>query len=345
MQVRIALLGAGAMGNRHIKAIENVVEAKLVAIVDPSPIAKKISSDKQIPYYEFFKDMLDTELLDAVIIATPTERHHKDLMMVLDHGFHVLIEKPITSTFEQAKEAILLADNKGCKVLVGHQRRYYPCAKVARDIVRFGSIGSLVSVIGQWNTRKDDAYYKSKWRKEPEAGPILTNLVHEIDLLRFICGEIEAVSAVVAHHDQCFAKEDAVAIIIQFTNNALGSFVMSDRTPSPWTWEMALGENVKFPKTNQNVIRFMGTNGSLEFPNLMLWKYADSVGSWHSEIKCQPIKTPFIDAYVAQCKHFCSVVQGKEAPAVDGFSGAQSLKATLAVVESSKSGNRITGIF
>ena len=120
---------------------------------------------------------------------------------------------------------------------------------------------------------------------------------------------------------------------------------MSDRTPSPWTWEMAIGENVKFPKTNQNVIRFMGTNGSLEFPNLMLWKYADSVGSWHSEIKCQPIKTPFIDAYVAQCKHFCSVVQGKEAPAVDGFSGAQSLKATLAVVESSKSGNRITGIF
>ena len=178
-KVRIALVGAGAAGTRHIEAIEKVEEAKLVAVVDPSPISEKISRDRQISHYKFAKDMLSTELVDAVVIATPTERHHKDIMLVLDHGLDVLVEKPITSTFGQAKEAILLADKRGCKVLVGHQRRHYPCAKVAREIVQSGRLGALVSVTGQWNTRKDDAYYAPEWRKQMEAGPILTNLIHE----------------------------------------------------------------------------------------------------------------------------------------------------------------------
>jgi predicted dehydrogenase len=198
-----------------------------------------------------------------------------------------------------------------------------------------------MAVTGQWTTKKDDEYYSQQWRREIAAGPILTNLIHEIDLLRFICGDIAAVSAEISHHDQNFPKEDVVALSMKFANQAVGTFLLSDRTPTPWTWEMALGENVKFPKTRQNSMRFMGTEGALDFPNLVLWTHTSKDGNWHDEIIPQPIEAPFIDAYIAQCTHLCAIVRGREAPIIDARNGSKSLDATLAAATSSATGKRI----
>ncbi|HCD80026.1 MAG TPA: oxidoreductase, partial [Alphaproteobacteria bacterium] len=218
---------------------------------------------------------------------------------------------------------------------------YYPCAARARDILQSGRIGKLIAVSGQWTTRKDDAYYEPDWRRDEAAGPILTNLIHEIDLLRFICGDIASVSAHVTHADQQFAKEDAVAISMGFANGAVGTFVLSDRTPSPWTWEMALGESVKFPRTGQNAIRFMGTKGALEFPNLVLWTHDESDGDWQKEIHPQGIETAFIDAYIVQCRHLCAVANGTETPRIDALNGSKSLEATLAAAVAASDGKQI----
>ena len=340
-KVRVGLIGAGSIGVRHMKAMEEVPEITLVAIADPSPAAVRIGEAQNIPIYLDAGAMLAQGGLDAVIIATPTERHHQDMMMALEARQTVLVEKPITATLAEADEVTRFAEQQGCHVLVGHQRRYYPCAAEARDIIAQGRIGKLMGVTGQWTTRKDDDYYSAAWRRDLKAGPILTNLIHEIDLLRFICGDIATVSAEVTHHDQEFDKEDAVAISMKFVNSAVGTFLLSDRTPTPWTWEMALGESVRFPKTGQNAIRFIGTEGALDFPNLTLWSHADSDGDWHDEIKAEQIKTPFVDAYIAQCRHLCAIVRGTETPIIDARNGSKSLAATLAAASSAASGRRV----
>ena len=340
-KVRVGLIGAGSIGVRHMKAMEEVPEITLVAIADPSPAAVRIGAAQNIPIYPDAGAMLAQGGLDAVIIATPTERHHQDMMMALEARQTVLVEKPITATLAEADEVTRFAEQQGCHVLVGHQRRYYPCAAEAREIIAQGRIGKLMGVTGQWTTRKDDDYYSAAWRRDLKAGPILTNLIHEIDLLRFICGDIATVSAEVTHHDQEFDKEDAVAISMKFVNSAVGTFLLSDRTPTPWTWEMALGESVRFPKTGQNAIRFIGTEGALDFPNLTLWSHADSDGDWHDEIKAEQIKTPFVDAYIAQCRHLCAIVRGTETPIIDARNGSKSLAATLAAASSAASGRRV----
>lgn len=340
-KVRVGLIGAGSIGVRHMKAIEEVPEITLIAIADPSPAAVRIGAAQNIPIYPDAGAMLAQGGLDAVIIATPTERHHQDMMMALEARQTVLVEKPITATLAEADEVTRFAEQQGCHVLVGHQRRYYPCAAEAREIIAQGRIGKLMGVTGQWTTRKDDDYYSAAWRRDVKAGPILTNLIHEIDLLRFICGDIATVSAEVTHHDQEFDKEDAVAISMKFVNSAVGTFLLSDRTPTPWTWEMALGESVRFPKTGQNAIRFLGTEGALDFPNLTLWSHADSDGDWHDEITAEQIKTPFVDAYIAQCRHLCAIVRGTEAPIIDARNGSKSLAATLAAASSAASGRRV----
>jgi len=340
-KVRVGLIGAGFVGTRHIKAMEDVAEITLAAIADPSPEANKIGMAKGVPVYSDAGAMLADSGIESVIIATPTERHYEDMMMALEARQTVLVEKPITATLAEADEVTRFAEQQGCHVLVGHQRRYYPCAAEAREIIAQGRIGKLMGVTGQWTTRKDDDYYSAAWRRDLKAGPILTNLIHEIDLLRFICGDIATVSAEVTHHDQEFDKEDAVAISMKFVNSAVGTFLLSDRTPTPWTWEMALGESLRFPKTGQNAIRFLGTEGALDFPNLTLWSHADSDGDWHDEIKAEQIKTPFVDAYIAQCRHLCAIVRGAETPIIDARNGSKSLAATLAAASSAASGKRV----
>lgn len=338
---RVGLVGAGSIGIRHIKAIDELELIELVAIADPAPAAATLAESRGLKAYADAESMLSKTDVDAVIISTPTERHYADLMMVLKHCKTVLVEKPITATMKEADEVTKYAAEHGCQVLVGHQRRYYPCAQIAREIVQNGRIGKLMGVSGQWTTRKDEDYFGPAWRRNFEAGPILTNLIHEIDLLRFICGDIASVSAEMTNHDQNFEKEDAVAISLKFANQAVGSFLLSDRTPSPWTWEMALGESVKFPRTGMNAIRFLGVEGALEFPNLVLWKHADDNGDWRQEIAPKVIKAPFIDAYVAQCEHLRAVAFGYEPPIIDALNGARSLDATLAAARAARSGTRI----
>ena len=244
---RIGLIGAGSIGARHIKAIDEVAHIELVAIADPSPAASSLAAARGIPVFVDADSMLSGADIEAVIIATPTERHHADVMTALKHRKTVLVEKPITATMAEADEVTRYAAAQGCKVLVGHQRRYYPCARTAREIIRSGRIGSLMAVSGQWTTRKDDEYYAPEWRRDIKAGPILTNLIHEIDILRYICGDITSVSAEITHHDQQFAKEDAVAISLKFANHAVGSFLLRTvrRHPGPGKWRSGRMRNFR----------------------------------------------------------------------------------------------------
>lgn len=177
---RIGLIGAGSIGTRHIKAIDELALIELVAIADPAPAAAKLAESRGLEAFADAESMLSKTEVDAVIIATPTERHHADLMMVLKYRKTVLVEKPITATTKEADEVTNYAAEQGCQVLVGHQRRYYPCAQIARDIIQNGRIGRLMAVSGQWTTRKDEDYFAPAWRRNFEAGPILTNLIHEI---------------------------------------------------------------------------------------------------------------------------------------------------------------------
>ena len=125
-KVRVGLIGAGSIGVRHMKAMGEVPEITLVAIADPSPAAVKIGAAQDIPIYPDAGAMLAQGDLDAVIIATPTERHHQDMMMALESRQTVLVEKPITATLAEADEVTRFAEQQGCHVLVGHQKALLP---------------------------------------------------------------------------------------------------------------------------------------------------------------------------------------------------------------------------
>jgi predicted dehydrogenase len=336
MSVRLALIGAGVIGKRHMAAIAATDGVRLVAIADPSP-SGEIGG---VPLFADATEMLAEMRPDGVIVATPTMHHQAPALAAMEAGAHVLIEKPITATLAEAEALTAKSTNTGINVLVGHHRRYYPMVHRAREIVQSGALGALVAVTGQWTVQKPDDYFLPDWRKTRAAGPVLTNLIHDMDTLRFICGEVASISAETSSI-RGFDKEDAAAVTIRFENGALGSFLLSDATPSPWAWEFATGENPVFPRSGLNACRFMGTKACLDFPNLTLWQHRPGEVGWNHLMKSTEIPLRLGDAFVAQCAHFCAVIRGDETPRITAQDATKTLEATLAVFEAAECGKRI----
>jgi len=340
-KARIALIGSGVIGKRHLLAMKSIDEVELVAIADPFPPAEALATEESVPYFSDNEKMLAQCKPDGVIVATPTEHHLDPTLASLEAGAHVLVEKPIMATVAEAEKAIQRSEQSGCHVLVGHQRRYYPQVHQAREIINSGKIGKLVAVSGQWCMRKHDEYYEPEWRKAWKAGPVLTNLIHEIDSLRYICGDLESIMAETTNVVQGYEKEDAAALLMRFTSGVLGSFVISDQAHSPWSWERATGENAAFPQTSQNAIRFMGTEGALDFPNLTRWHSGELKPEWRNEVSASEIKNTLEDAYIMQLEHFARVISGEEPPRVGARDATETLRATVAVYQAAREGVRI----
>ena len=135
-------------------------------------------------------------------------------------------------------------------------------------------------------------------------------------------------------------KEETAAVVMELGNDVLGTFLLSDTTPSPWTWEHATGENEGFPRSGQNAYRFVGTEACLEFPNLTIWR-PDGKPDWNHVLMREDLSMHLEDAYIAQCRHFCKVIGKQEKPRISAEDATRTLDATLAVFGASESGRQV----
>ena len=190
-----------------------------------------------------------------------------------------------------------------------------------------------------WTVKKPDDYYEVLWRTRAGGGPVLTNLIHEIDSLRYVCGEIISVYAATSSATRGFEVEDSAAITLEFADGVVGSVFLSDATPSPWSYELTMFENPSYAHVAENCAFFFGREGSLAFPKMELWRFtAASEKGWHQPL-AQELVAPAdadTDPLAAQLAHFCRVIGGEEEPIVSGEEGLRTLAATLAVLTSGR---------
>ena len=154
-----------------------------------------------------------------------------------------------------------------------------------------------------WLLKKPDDYFDVAWRREAGGGPLLINLVHDIDNLRFICGEISEVQAMTSSKARGFAVEDTAGLLLKFAGGAIGTVTLSDATPAPWSWELSSGENAAYPKQDQPCYLFAGTKGSLSVPTMELWSYPGE-GGWYAPLSRAAVEVPSADPLVEQLRHF-----------------------------------------
>jgi predicted dehydrogenase len=334
-KVRIALIGAGTFGQRHLAYMQREPQCEIAAIADPMPAAAAFAQTNGYRYFADYRAMLDAAAPERAIIASPNALHAPMGEACAERGVHILVEKPIAETLAAANGLAAAVERAGVALLVGHHRRYNPVIEKAREIVRGGGVGRLTTVVAMWLIRKPDDYFDVAWRRGPGGGPVLINLIHDIDDLRFICGEIASVQALTAAQARGFSVEDTAVIALRFADGALGSVTASDAVPAPWSWEMTSGEAAQYPQRPENCYLFSGSEGSLTVPRLELWRY-DGPKSWTQPLGKQTLEVANEDPLVRQLRHFCAVIRGTEQARITGADATRTLAATLAVHASAR---------
>lgn len=341
--VKIAILGGGNIGARHLRTATAEAGCEVVGVVDPSLAAADVAKAAGVPHYRDLDSLLASGRPDGVIVAAPTGLHYEIGRACIDHGLHMLMEKPIAASIEDGEKLVAAAKKAGVRVATGHHRRFDPAVEVARDIVAGGELGRLIAVSAIWLARKPDPYFEIPWRQQTGAGPVLTNLIHDIDLLRHVCGEIDSVYAETSGGVRSFEIEDTAAIVLRFRSGALATVTLSDAAPSPWGWEQGTDDNPDLTATGENCYFFAGTEGSLGFPKMELWHHPDRrAHGWADPIDrtVRPLRPR--QAFADQLRNFCGVIRGTEEPRVSGLDGLATLAATVAVHQSAERGGPVT---
>jgi len=322
--MRIAVVGAGQFGRKHIETVRNEPQCELVAVADPAYTGELAFSD--------YREMLDRAKPQGVIIATPNALHVPVGLACVERSVPVLVEKPIADTVAASNELVNAAQRRRVPLLVGHHRRYNPILEKAREIVQDGGIGRLTAVAALWLQKPAD-YFDVTWRREAGGGPLLINAIHDIDDLRFVCGEIDEVRAITSNSTRKFTVEDSAAIALRFASGAVGTLTVSDAVAAPWSWELTAGENSVYPRQDQSCYFFTGTEGALAVPEMTLFTYGEKQG-WYAPLAKRTLEVKREDPQVRQLRHFCRVIRGEEAPRIDGADATR----TLAVIEAIRKG-------
>ena len=257
-------------------------------------------------------------------------------------GVPVLVEKPIADTVSAAEDIVNAADTSGVPVLVGHHRRHSPLLARAAEAVASGVLGRPVAIVGSALFYKPDDYFEAApWRTRNGGGPILINLIHDIDALRALCGEIVQVQAVSSNAARGFEVEDTAALTLTFSNGALGTFIVSDSAASARSWEQTSRENPRYDTADdQDCYHIAGTRGSLSVPTLRLRTY-DGIPSWWEKFTVSTLAAERADPLVEQLDHFEQVIAGTASPRVTARDGLQSLRVVDGVRESIRLGRPV----
>lgn len=317
--IRLLVVGAGLIGSRHVQTIAANPACELVGVVDPDT-ARHID-----PAVRYFTDMAQvTQPVDGAIIATPTGLHAQHGIAAAERGWHLLIEKPVTALPADADQLAEVAEKYGVKCLVGHHRRYHPSVTLLRDALNDGRIGLPVTSTLIWAMRKPDSYFEGNWRQS-DGSPVMINLIHDIDLLRYVLGDIAEVSGFASAHVRQAKRVESGAAMLRFVSGVCATISFADTTASPWGFEAATDENPNIAATSQDMWWITGTKGGIAFPSLTLWQGAQD---WSQAPAAQHLQADKVSPLEAQLNHFIAVIAGHAEPLIDIRDARESLRIT-----------------
>lgn len=231
---RVGLLGLGTIGRKHARALHVLRDrAELRAFSGGTPEAAAEAGwpdAEQAPSH----DLLARGDLDVVAICTPSDLHASQTLAALDGGRHVLVEKPLALTVSDAERIAARAAERGLHVSVVSQRRLEPEYAAVKRLLDRGELGTIRLATAHVHWWRDDAYYAaSPWRSTAAAGgSALENQgVHNVDLLRWLAGPVDSVTAQAATLGHDIEAEDTTVATLRFDGGALGLVSVSTATP------------------------------------------------------------------------------------------------------------------
>ena len=332
--VRIAVIGAGLIGHRHIQHVLEEPLCQLTDVVTRTTEKRELIRKVGARHFTDLDAFLKEGKAEAAIIATPNNTHSEIGIRCARAGLHLLVEKPIDSDLRAAADLVQIAQKAGVRLLVGHHRRHNPFVLEAMRVIQSGELGTITCVNALWTLLKPPSYFDYDWRRKPGGGVVLINLIHDIDLMRYFFGDIEQISAESSNAVRGFPVEETVIVMIKFRNGILGSMVISDAVASPYNFESATGENPLVHATFEDCYRIFGTKGTLSFPEMTVWRYSGAgEQGWGDPISNVRYGVGHTIPLQNQLRHFCEMIRNGAESLCSGEEGIKSLEAVEAVVQ------------
>ena len=339
MKKKILLIGPGLIGAKHAKLVFEHPECELTAVVTPDVGKHEEMKERYgTSLYPELSAALENHKIDGVIVSSPNQFHFEQAKECIERGIPTLVEKPLTSKIEDAKYLVELAEKMSVPFLVGDHRLYNPLLYEAKKFVSSSSFGNIVSFYGSAQFYKPAHYFQDGlWRSKIGGGPILINLIHEIGIMRQLCGDIARVAAFSSNKRRGFEVEDTASISIEFLNGALGTFILSDTAASNKSWEMTTGENPAYPSYPDDMCyHIAGTKASLDFPSMKYRMYtSEEEASWWKPFGEEGELTKiYEDPLKIQIDHFAKVIEGVEEPISSARNGYMNMLVVEAIQKS-----------
>ncbi len=228
-RIKFAIIGCGHIGKRHAEMVSRNPEAELIALIDIKSKDRLSIVDYKVPFFESFQQFLDTGLAcDVITVATPNGFHAEQASEAIKKGYHVVIEKPIALSKQQAESINNIGLQYSKYVFAVMQNRYSPPSIWINELLKSGVLGKIYSVHFNCFWNRDERYYTSdSWHgnKELDGGTLFTQFSHFIDIMYWLFGDITNISARLRdfNHQNLTDFEDSGIVNFDFVDGGIGS--------------------------------------------------------------------------------------------------------------------------
>lgn len=226
--IRIAIIGCGGISNKHAMAMRQTPEVQLTACYsDPRESAESFAQTWGINAFDSYDELLESDDIDAVSICTPSGLHTPQALEAIGHGKHVLLEKPMSLTLEEADSLIDAAQGSHVKVGIISQYRFSPAVLEIERAIHAGALGKVTSGSLQMKYYRSPAYYASgAWRgtwKLDGGGALMNQGIHGVDIFRSLMGAPRTLTGFARTQIHDIEVEDSAVAILEFESGALGT--------------------------------------------------------------------------------------------------------------------------
>lgn len=338
--MKYALIGCGRISTNHVKAVINN-KLEFAAICDIVPehmeaVLEKngLQNDSSIKRYTDYKRMIEEIRPELVGIATESGLHAEIALYCIDHGIHVIIEKPMAMNMSDANEIVRRSEEKGVKVSACHQNRFNVAVQEMRKALEQGRFGKIShgSIHVRWNRGK--AYYEqAPWRGTwaQDGGALMNQCIHGIDLLRWMMGdEVEEVYGATRQQLHPYLEaEDIGMAVVKFKNGAIGTIE---------------GTTNVYPQNLEETLYLFGENGTVKIGgkstnNIDVWNFADeSDADQRNKGLEEQTSNVYGNGHTSLYADVIDAIQNDRAPYVDAYAGKNALEMILAIYKSQKTG-------
>jgi len=338
--MNFALVGCGRISKKHIDAINEIKNAKLISVCDTDIIKAKENSVYAggIPYYNSYDEMLENEDVDIVNILTPSGLHPSvTIDIVRKFRKHIIVEKPMALLLEDSDEMIRTCDEYNVRLFVVKQNRYNLPVMKLREAIEEKRFGKMVmgTVRVRW-CRPQEYYDQDEWRGTWEFdGGVFTNQAsHHIDLLEWMMGDPVSVMSKTGTYLSDIEVEDTGVAIIKFKNGAIG---------------IVEATTAVRPKDLEGSLSILGEKGSVVIGGFAVnkmetWDFIDSSDVENNKVLEEFAEMPpnvYGFGHQRYIEHVISCIENNTKALVDGFEGRKSIELINAIYESAETGKEV----